>query len=228
MSRIRQRWMWLPLLACLGLLAATCVWGINSGMARYATQYTVSADEVSELPSVDCVLVPGALVYGDEQLSDVLRDRMDTAIAIWQAGKADRLLLSGDHGRKDYDEVNAMMDYAIEQGVPREAIFLDHAGFSTYESMYRARDVFCVESVIIVSQQVNLSRAVYDARKLGLCAYGVNSDTHVYGNERWQALRETAACVKDFFYVNVLLPEPRYLGDAIPIWGDSAFTHDKG
>jgi len=120
-----------------------------------------------------------------------------------------------------------MMDYAIKQGVPVEDIFLDHAGFSTYESMYRARDVFCVESVIIVTQQVNLYRAVYDARKLGLEAYGVQADMHIYGNEKTQALREILARVKDFFYANILLPEPTYLGDTIPIWGDSALTHDK-
>jgi vancomycin permeability regulator SanA len=121
-----------------------------------------------------------------------------------------------------------MMDYAISRGVPKEAIFLDHAGFSLYETMYRARDIFCVESCIIVMQEVNLPRAVYDARKLGLDAYGVPSDAHVYGNEKRQALRETLALVKDFLYVNVFLPEPKYLGEAIPIWGSSALTHDKG
>jgi vancomycin permeability regulator SanA len=214
-------------LGCLAVLAALSVWGINAGMVRYAAQYVVDGDEMETLPEADCVMVLGALVYDDEQLSGVLQDRMDTAIAIYEAGKAQRLLLSGDHGRKDYDEVNAMMDYALEKGVPAEAIFLDHAGFSTYESMYRARDVFCVESAIIVTQQVNLYRAVYAARKLGLEAYGMQADMHIYGNEKTQTIREILARVKDFFYVNILLPEPTYLGDTIPIWGDSALTHDK-
>lgn len=227
MRRIKKRWIWLAAAGALVLAAVLTLWLTNAAMVRDASQYIVSADNVDELPEADCVLVLGALVHGDERLSGVLQDRMDTAIAIYEAGKADVLLLSGDHGQTDYDEVNAMMDYAIAQGVPEEDIFLDHAGFSTYESMYRARDVFCVKSMIVVTQQINLYRAVYDARRLGLTAYGVNSDLHVYGNEKQQSLREILARVKDYFYVNVFLPQPKYLGDAIPIWGSSALTHDK-
>ena len=226
-KRIKKRWVWLAAVGALVLAAVLTVWLTNAAVVRVAAQYTYAIEAVDELPEADCVMVLGALVFDDEQLSGVLQDRMDTAIAIYEAGKADVLLLSGDHGQTDYDEVNAMMDYAIFRGVPKEDIFLDHAGFSTYESMYRARDVFCVESMIIVTQQVNLDRAIYDAHKLGLTAYGVNSDKHVYGNETQQALREMLARVKDYFYVNVFLPEPTYLGDAIPIWGSSALTHDK-
>ncbi len=227
MRKIKKRWIWT---GAAGLLVGAAVLTaalINAAVARYAKPYTYGADGLDKLPGADCVLVPGALVFGDEQLSDVLKDRMDTAIAIYEAGKADKLLLSGDHGQTDYDEVNAMMDYAVGKGVPKEDIFLDHAGFSTYESMYRARDVFCVESAIIVTQQVNLSRAVFDARKLGLNACGISADAHVYGNEGQQELREALARVKDYFYVNVFVPEPKYLGEAIPIWGSSAPTHDK-
>lgn len=227
MRKIKKRWIWTGAAGLLVAAAVLTIALINAEVARYAKPYTYGADEASALPEADCVLVPGALVFGDEQLSDVLKDRMDTAIAIYEAGKADKLLLSGDHGQTDYDEVNAMMGYAVGKGVPKEDIFLDHAGFSTYESMYRARDVFCVESAIIVTQQVNLNRAVYDARKLGLNACGVSADAHVYGNEEQQALREALARVKDYFYVNVFVPEPKYLGEAIPIWGDSAPTHDK-
>ena len=225
--RIKKRWVWLAAVGVLTLAAVLTLWLTNAAVVRVAAQYTYAIEDVDELPEADCVLVLGALVFDDEQLSGVLQDRMDTAIAIYEAGKADVLLLSGDHGQTDYDEVNAMMDYAMFRGVPKEDIFLDHAGFSTYESMYRARDVFCVESIIIVTQQVNLDRAIYDARKLGLAAVGVNSDKHVYGNEEQQALREMLARMKDYFYVNVFLPEPTYLGDAIPIWGSSALTHDR-
>ena len=115
----------------------------------------------------------------------------------------------------------------MAQGVPKEDILLDHAGFSTYESVYRARDVFRVSSVIIVTQEFHISRAVYVARQLGLEARGVNSNPRRYGNETKDALRECLARVKDFIYVNVLLPQPKYLGDAIPITGSSMATHDK-
>ena len=227
MRRIKKRWIWLGAAGLLALAAVLGVWLINAGIVQYASQYTFGAEDVDNLPEADCVIVPGALVFGGDRLSDVLRDRMDTAIAIYEAGKTDTLLLSGDHGQKDYDEVNAMMDYAVSRGVPREDIFLDHAGFSTYETMYRARDVFCVKSAFIVTQEINIQRALYVARKLGLEAFGVQADIHIYGNEKTQALRETLARVKDYFCVNVFMPKPKYLGDAIPIWGSSALTHDK-
>jgi vancomycin permeability regulator SanA len=201
---------------------------VNLIVIGSADTYISRADDIDSLSHAECVLVPGAKVYSDTALSPVLKDRVDGAIAIYQAGKADRLLFSGDHGQTEYDEVNAMMAYAISQGVPQEDIFLDHAGFSTYETMVRARDVFCVKSVIIVTQKFHLSRAVYLARRLGLDACGVNSDPRRYINATRDALREGLARVKDFFYINVLKPEPTYLGEPIPITGDSSLTHDKG
>ena len=189
--------------------------------------YTTGIDDIASLPEANCILVLGSRIYSDTSLSAVLQDRVDYAIALYEAGKADRLLFSGDHGQTEYDEVNAMMNYAVSQGVPEEAIFLDHAGFSTYETMVRARDVFCVKSAIIVTQQFHLPRAVYLAQKLGIDAYGVNSDPRRYLYATRDELRESLARVKDFFYVNVFLPKPTYLGEPIPITGDSSLTHDK-
>jgi vancomycin permeability regulator SanA len=199
---------------------------INAVVISEAAPYVFGIEDIDSIDKADCVIVPGALVYGDDRLSMVLRDRVDYAISLYNAGKAGKLLFSGDHGRTNYDEVNAMMDYAIKKGVPKEDIFLDHAGFSTYESMYRARDVFQVKSCIIVTQKFHVSRAVYIARALGLDAVGVNSDPRAYSNATRDAIRESLARVKDFFSV-ILLPEPKYLGDAIPIFGDSGLTHDK-
>lgn len=226
MRRGKRHWIWIAAGALI-LAAVLSVWLINAGMVAHASQFIYGIEDGDDLPEADCVLVLGAKVYGGEHLSAILQDRMDTAVAIYEAGKADVLLLSGDHGQADYDEVNAMMDYAVMKGVPAEDIFLDHAGFSTYESMYRARDVFCVKSAIIVTQRFHISRAVYDARMLGIEAYGVNSDPRAYANAKTDALRETLARVKDFFYVNLFLPEPTYLGDAIPIWGSSELTNDE-
>lgn len=210
-----------------GLIAAAIAafYIINAAVTTYADKYIFSIDDIAQ--KAECVLVPGAKVYGDESLSPVLQDRVDYAISLYEAEKADKILFSGDHGQKDYDEVNSMMDYAVEKGVPEEDIFLDHAGFSTYESIYRARDIFQISNLIIVTQEFHLSRAVYIARKLGLEAYGVNSDPRRYANEKSDAFRESFARVKDFFYVNVFLPEPKYLGEAIPIFGDSSETHDR-
>ena len=209
------------------LAAAAVIVVLNAVVIGAAAPFIHGIEDTADMEPADCVLVPGALVYSNDRLSFVLQDRVDYAIQLYKAGKAKRLLFSGDHGQMDYDEVNAMKDYAVTQGVSEDDIFLDHAGFSTYESLYRARDVFEVKSVIIVTQQFHLSRAVYVARELGLDANGVNSNPRRYGNETKDALRESLARVKDFFYVNLLRPLPKHLGEAIPIWGSSAATHDK-
>lgn len=209
-------------------LGAVAFFIINAVVIDAAKPFISGADDIESLKEADCVLVLGALVYDDTRLSPILADRVETAVNIYKAGKAKKLLLSGDHGQKDYDEVNAMMEYAVSRGVPKEDIFLDHAGFSTYESVYRARDVFLVQDVIIVTQKFHLSRAVYTARVLGLEAYGVSSDLRRYGVERYNNARESLARVKDFFYANIFVPEPKYLGEAIPIYGESGATHDKG
>ena len=200
---------------------------LNSFVFISAANQIHEIESIEHLEKAQCVLVLGSRVYSDETLSPVLQDRVDYAIEIYKAGKAERLLFSGDHGRNDYDEVNAMMNYAVSKGVPKEDIFLDHAGFSTYESLYRARDVFCVSKVIIVTQKFHIYRAVYLAEHLGLDAEGVNSDPRKYLYAGYDSLRESFARVKDFIYVNLLKPLPKYLGEEIPITGDSSLTHDK-
>lgn len=218
----------LILFTAIGIAAILAVlFIINAVMIGTTDKFVYSIDEIDNLEKADCVLVLGSLVYSDDSLSHVLQDRVDYAIKIYEAGKADKLLFTGDHGRTKYDEVNAMMNYAVKKGVPKEDIFLDHAGFSTYESMVRARDVFCVTDVIIVTQKFHISRAVYIAKKLGLNVSGVNSNPRRYLNASKDAMRESLARVKDFFYVNVFRPEPTYLGTTIPIFGDSSLTHDK-
>ncbi|MBT3319520.1 MAG: DUF218 domain-containing protein [Clostridia bacterium] len=200
---------------------------INAVVIGSAGRDIYDISDIETLEPAQCVLVLGAKVYSNERLSPVLLDRVDYAIAIYKAGKAAAILFSGDHGQTEYDEVNAMMNYAISKGVPKEDIFLDHAGFSTYESLVRAKEVFCVTDTIIVTQRFHISRAVYIAQSLGLNASGVNSDPRRYRNAGYDALRESLARVKDFFFVNVSRPDPTYLGDKIPILGDSGLTHDK-
>ena len=218
----------LLILGGLAVLAVAVIAILNAVVIEVAAPFLHGIGDTGDIEPADCVLVPGALVYNSDQLSAILQDRVDYAIRLYEDGKADRLLFSGDHGQTNYDEVNAMKDYAVSQGVPEDDIFLDHAGFSTYESLYRARDVFEVKSVIVVTQQFHLSRAVYVARELGLDASGVNSNPRQYGNETKDALRESLARVKDFFYVKLLHPLPKYLGEAIPISGSGNATHDKG
>ena len=228
-SKKKRKWIKALIIAAAALFiaAAALILIVGAVITGSTDAYITGIDDIDSLPEADCIIVLGSRVYSDTSLSVVLRDRVDYGIALYEAGKADRLLFSGDHGQTEYDEVNAMMNYAVSCGVPEEDIFLDHAGFSTYETMVRAKEVFCTESAIIVTQQFHLPRAVYLARKLGLDAYGVNSNPRQYAKATRDALRESLARVKDFFYVNVFLPEPTYLGEPIPITGDSSLTHDK-
>jgi len=191
---------------------------------RIGGQDMVSA---SEVPEVEAIVVLGAKVHPNGQPSGILIDRLDTALELYQQGKSKRFLLSGDNGRVDYDEVNGMKEYLESKGVPPEAIFLDHAGFDTYSTIYRAKEIFQVKKVALVTQEFHLKRALYIAEKMGIEAYGVSADRYIYPKMAYYQLREMAARNKAFWYVQVFRPEPKYLGEAIPIWSDASLTHDK-
>ncbi len=177
-----------------------------------------------EAPAAPVAIVLGARVYSSGAPSAMLADRLETAVQLYRSGKVQKLLLSGDHGQTTYDEVNAMLAYVRERGVADEDAFTDHAGFSTYETMYRARDVFQVESALIVTQEFHLPRAVYTARSLGLDAVGVTADLRPYAEEDRLLVRDWLARVKAFVQLHVTKPEPRYLGPVIPIDGDGRAT----
>jgi len=166
-------------------------------------------------------IVPGAYVYPDG-----LADRVSTAVDLYIQGKVEKILLTGDHGRSSYDEVNSMRKYAEARGVPTRDIFMDHAGFSTYDSMYRAREVFRVNSAVIVTQDFHLPRAVYTARRLGLQAVGISADRYVYAGTEIYHLREIPARVKAFLQITAG-SKPRFLGPAISITGDGRDTRDE-
>ncbi|MDI6816997.1 MAG: ElyC/SanA/YdcF family protein [Actinomycetota bacterium] len=184
---------------------------------------TASAEDA---PKSQAAVVLGAKVFDDSMLSHVLADRLDAGVELYRAGKVDKLLLTGDHGQVRYDEVNAMRKYALSKGIPAEDIFMDHAGFDTYDSMYRARDVFEVKSAVVVTQRFHLARSVYIARALGIDATGVSADKHVYMKADMFEIREAAARVKAFFELHITRPKPRFLGEKIPITGDGRRTND--
>lgn len=207
------------------VLISTAFFVINAYVERVGSKYIYSADEI---PQADAILVLGAFVLPDGSVSYMLNDRLTVGYQLYEQGKAPKVLVSGDHGRRDYDEVNTMKDFMKKKGVPGQDVFMDHAGFSTYESMYRARDIFQVKKVIIVTQRYHLLRAVFIARKLGLDAYGVASDLHDYGPVMVSyELREMLARNKDFLMTEIIKPEPTFLGDAIPVFGDGGATDDK-
>ena len=183
----------------------------------------VSADEAS-ISSADAIVVLGASVFADGTPSGILEDRLDDGIALYFAGVAPKLIMSGDNGTESYNEVRVMKQYAIAQGVPSEDIFCDHAGFSTYESMYRAKYVFGCQRIVVATQTYHLYRALWSAKSLGMQATGVPSDYHEYQKQLQYDIREVPARTKDFFKALFRVPST-YVGDAISLDQDGDVTN---
>ena len=217
-QRKKKKWAWLVLAVILLLVLAVLF--INA-LVKKSGKWIVTEEEAAELGDIDCILVLGCSVRDDGTPSAMLEDRIIAGDRLYLAGVSGKLLMSGDHGQDDYDEVNTMKDYAVRAGIDPENIFCDHAGFNTYASMYRARDVFQVQRVVIVTQKYHLYRALYIARKLGLEAYGVAADERTYRGQMMRDLREIAARCKAFIYC-IFMPEPAYLGDPVPIQGSGS------
>ncbi|AGC75314.1 SanA protein [Nonlabens dokdonensis] len=181
---------------------------------------------VEELEPAYTGIVLGASVRPDKSLSPILQDRVDAAFLAYQNKKIKKFLLSGDHGEKNYDEVNAMKNYLNKKGVPDEDIFLDHAGFDTYDTMFRARDVFQVKSSIVFTQEFHLPRAIYLGKNMGLDIQGYVADQREYPGSSHFARREWLANIKAWMELNIE-KSPTYSGPVIPITGDSKVSHDK-
>lgn len=214
------------LIALAVLLVGTLsVLALNGYVKSFGAGRILSAEDAARLDGVDCILVLGCKVRDDGTPSDMLNDRLTCGIELYDAGVAPKLLMSGDHGRTDYNEVGTMKRCAVDAGVPSSDVFMDHAGFSTYESVYRAKEIFCARKIVIVTQEYHLYRALYIAEQLGVEAYGVASDRHTYSGQTFRECREILARCKDFA-TSLFKPEPTYLGDAIPVSGDGDLTND--
>ncbi len=179
----------------------------------------------TNLDNIDCILILGAGVKNNRP-SLMLEDRLQKGLELYNNSVSNKIIVSGDHGRKDYDEVNIMKEFLTQNNVSSSDIFMDHAGFSTYDSIYRAKEIFKTKKIVIVSQEYHLYRALYIADKLGLEAYGVKAEPKDYYGSALREVREVIARIKDFFKV-IIKPKPRYLGETIPVNGDGDITNDK-
>lgn len=193
---------------------------INLYVNKLSGEYIVTLNEVK--PS-QAVLVLGAHVFKSGNLSPILQDRVEIAIELYKKGKVKKILMSGDHGRESYDEVNAMKNYAIKKGVPKQDIFMDHAGFSTYESIYRAKYIFGISDIVISTQKYHLKRAIFLAKAFDINVYGVNADKRPYMGMNYYKFRETFAVCKDLIYT-IFKVKPTYLGEKIDINGNGNVT----
>lgn len=214
----------LMIICIIIFLVIIFIFGINYYVKYSVKNRIIESNEIKD-NNFDCILILGAGVRGKNP-SPMLEERLLMGIKLYKDGIAPKIIMSGDHGQVDYDEVNVMKKYAIDNGVPSEDIFMDHAGFSTYDSIYRAKDIFKVKSMIIVSQEYHLYRALYIAKKLGIDSYGVKSDIKTYSGQLYRDLREIAARNKDFVKT-IFKPKPNYLGTAIPASGNGNITNDK-
>ena len=210
----------------VGILGMVGVFSLNAYVKHTASDRILTTQQAAQLSNVDCILVLGCGVWENGTPSHMLEDRLKRSLELYELGASEKLLMSGDHGRDDYDEVNVMKSFVVDRGVPSENVFMDHAGFSTYESIYRAKEIFGAEKIIIVTQGYHLYRAIYIAQALGLEAYGVASDYRTYAGQLLRDVREILARIKDMGTC-LVKPEPTYLGDAIPIWGNGDITNDK-
>ena len=206
------------------VVKAVIVLGINLYIRLSTKNQIIVENGYSNLSDVDCIIILGAGIWGDKP-SPMLEDRLLEGIKLYENGVSDKIIMSGDHGKKEYDEVNIMKNYAIEKGIPSENIFMDHAGFSTYESIYRAKDIFQAKKIVIVTQKYHLYRALYIANQLGLEAYGVGADPREYVGATNREIREIIARDKDFIKC-IFKPKPTYLGDTIPVSGNGDVTND--
>lgn len=212
---------WIVIILIIGLIG---VLSVNYGIKISTNKQIVSEEKYLDLEDIDCILVLGAGIWGDEP-SPMLEDRLLTAISLYEQ-KPVKIIMSGDHGKESYDEVNIMKKYAIEAGVSSEDIFMDHAGFSTYDSIVRAKEIFGAEKIIIVTQKYHLYRALYIANSFDLEAYGIEAVPNDYDGALSRELREILARDKDFIKC-LFKPEPTYLGEEIPVSGNGDITNDQ-
>jgi SanA protein len=199
---------------CAGIIAIIVV---CANLGVYVSSEPYIYDSIDKAPHVQAALVPGAAIYADGSLSPVFLDRVDMAIALYQAQKVSKILVSGDNSTDTYNEVNPAREYLLSKDIPSADIYLDHAGFDTYSTMYRARDIFEVSSILVATQEFHLPRSIFIARMLGVEAHGVAGDVgkvHIRNN-----VREAFATPKALWDL-VTKREPKFLGEEIPITGE--------
>lgn len=196
---------------CLLTVAFPFVWQLL--VQLYAARFIYEVDTV---PPTRVAIVFGAGIYADGRLTAVLEDRMVTAITLYQQGTVDKIVVSGDNRTLAYDEPTAMLNFALAQGVAAADIQPDYAGWSTYDTCYRARHIFQIEEAIVITQQFHLSRAIFTCRRLGVAVVGVAADRQFYARARWFAVREIGATAKALLDLIRHQPAP-IMGDPIPI-----------
>jgi SanA protein len=199
------------------------VLGVNIAVKYYANRYCYSYPK--NLPDSPVAIVFGAGLYRNNQPSNYLKDRLDKGIELYEMGKVKKLLLSGDNGRDEYDEITVMKEYCTQHKVDSADIYLDYAGFDTYSTIYRAKNIFKIDSAILISQNYHLDRAIMLGRQKGLTVFGAVADKQKYGSLRRNKAREYLAVIKSIIDLK-RNRKPRFLGETVDIRGISNYTKE--
>ncbi len=191
----------LSLILSLSIILGFFAFVINAIVITKVDDKILTLEEASKLTDIDMIVVLGCKVWDENKPSHMLEDRLMTAIDVYQTGVCDKILMTGDsQNEKEYDETGVMKEYAETWGADKADILVDKLGLSTYESMYRLKELYGAKKVIVVTQGYHLSRALYCANELGVEAYGVESDLRTYGKAIYNNAREAVARVKDYFF----------------------------
>jgi SanA protein len=201
--RIRRLLLLTTIAIVLTTGALLAIWGWIQW--RYDRQVLT---DVAAAPKRPVAIVFGAGIRADGGLSPMLQDRMDTAIALYKAGKVRKLLVSGDNRFANYNEPGRMYDYAVRRGVPARDVARDYAGRRTYDTCYRAAAVFGVTEAVLVTQRFHLPRAIFTCRNLGVDSIGFSADRRAYLSNPYYRLRDAFATVRAWWDVKIARPEP--------------------
>lgn len=214
------------------ILVIVCSIGLITliGIDLYVKLTTISSiitiEEASTKDDFDYILILGAGLNPDGTPSPMLKERLDTGIELYKEGIAEKIIVSGDHLYPDHDEVNSMKNYMTKEGIPSDVIYMDHAGLSTYDSIYRAKELFGAGKIVVVTQKYHLYRSLYIGKRLGLDVFGVDAMKTTYNNQLYRDTREILARIKDFAKC-LLQPSSQILGESIPVSKGGNATNDK-
>lgn len=206
----------------LCLIGIAIIWVTNNNVK--AKTESVIYTNLTDVPKTKIAIIFGAGINGDKP-SRYLKDRLDAGISLYKNNKVDKILLSGDNGRDEHDELTVMKLYCYENGVDTSEIYIDYAGFDSYSTMYRAKHIFKVDTAILVSQKYHLNRCVYIGDKLGVKSYGYSANRGVYPGYKYYAFREKLSTTKSVFEVT-RNRKPKYLGETVDINGKSNYTKE--
>lgn len=206
------------------LLFIIILLGINYFVIFSTSDKIITDRSNKKLKNIDCILILGAGIKGNYP-TPMLEDRLQTGIDLYEDNFSSKILVSGDHLKESHDEVGVMKDYLVGHKIPSQDIFMDHAGISTYDSIYRTKEIFGAKKIVIITQQYHLYRALYIAKQLDLEAVGIAPENKNYNGQGTREVREILARIKDFAKT-ILKPTSSYLGDPIPIDGNGDITND--